>query len=185
MYYSDGAQAGLTLSPSVAQTLKDRIHECVVCGQEPAPTGKEQRRRFAEWAQLRVRLATISDEEDARRREALHIPLDGCAACLSQLHAVIAVPTNLLIPLADRLRSAGNTALLHLLETRFAFVICEGCASEGVELERVSAPELEQRYDRTQMLLVGTNRRTPQAQRLITALMVELREVIRLVRGVA
>ena len=186
MFYSGGAEAGLTISPTVEKRLKDSIDRCIVCNQEPAPSGIDQRRALAKWAEDRVHLTTASDEEeDAHSRAALHSPYE-CASCMSQLHRVIGVPTNALVPLAARLRAAQRADLIGFLQTRFVFVMCEGCASRGLEQERISVPEIELRYDRMQSLLAGTSRKPPLAAvRQFNEIREELRVVIRQLRGVA
>ncbi|GEM_PF-6828426 len=141
---------------------------------------------MAKWAQERVKFATISDAEDARRWTALNKPLVDCAACMSQLHRVIGVPINVLVPLVSRLRQGRRADLIGFLQTRLVFVMCEGCASRAAEEEQISAPEIEQRYKQMQLLIAGTTQKPPpEAVRQFNELMEEIRDVIHQLRGVA
>lgn len=186
MFYSDGADAGLTISPTLEKRLRDSVEKCIVCTQEPAPSGISQRRQLAKWAGRRVHLTTLREEqEDAHSRAALRLPYE-CAACMSQLHHVVGVPTNALIPLVARLRAARRDDLIGFLQTRFVFVMCEGCASQGMEQERISASEIKLRYERMQLVLTGTPRKPPPAAvRQLNELIEELRAVIRNLRSIA
>lgn len=186
MFYSGGSEAGLAIAPSLQTRLKDSIGACVICTQEPAPPGIEQRHSLAAWANKRLGLAEMSDEEDARRWAALNVPLTECAACMSQLHAVIGIPTNVLVPLVERFRKEKRADLIGFLQTRLVFVICKGCASRAYEQEAVSVADIQERYNRMQVALSGTTRKPPElAVRQYNELMEEVRVAIRRHRSVA